>query len=135
MSNENVKLIELLKAAGADMTALGEYMSDFEGNVAQSLAQISVKIASPISAAISALIGYVLLFVVAFIVFKLLSFIFVKLMELPGLSTANRIGGFIIGLASGYVICWLGCGLTAILVGFFAPEIDLSGAFIFSFFA
>jgi len=125
----------LLGAAGADIAGIEEYMANFEGNFAESIGLMADKIAAPISAFVSSLVGYILLFIVAFFAAKILSFLLVKLMELPVLSTVNRVGGFALGLVAAYIVCWLGCSLGGIVVGFIAPETNLADTLIFAFFA
>lgn len=125
----------LLGASGADIPAIEDFVSSLGGDLSASLALVAEKIAFPIAAFVSSLVGYIIVFLLALVVAKLLSFLIVKLMELPVLSTINRIGGFLIGLVLAYLTCWIVCSLAYVIVGFAIPDFSFADAYVFSFFA
>lgn len=125
----------LLGASGANIAEIEEFISDLGGNISEGLSAVAEKIAAPIAEFISSLVGYVIVFLIALVVSKLLSFLLVKLMELPVLSTINRIGGFLVGLVLAYLTCWIGCSLAAVIVGFMISDFSFANAYVFSFFA
>ncbi|MBE6670173.1 MAG: CvpA family protein [Ruminococcaceae bacterium] len=135
-------LKNILDMAGADIADIKTHLMNFEGDVSSGIISISEKITTYISTAVCDLLGYVSVFIGSYVVLRILSFFIVKFMELPILHTVNKIGGFLLGIISGCIICWVLCTLFVMIISFLSltypalePFSDISGTYIFSIFA
>ena len=105
--------------------------------IAQSFA---ASVSEPLSTVVSSLLAFIGVFFITFLLMILLGAILGLIFKAPGLRIINRIGGFVVGIFSGF--CWAWClaqgivllGTTLTFVPFVAEQFSIEESIFLDFF-
>lgn len=105
---------DLLDRYNADISA---FTGASEASGEDVVTRLADMIASPVSGIISSVVSFIILFAGAMLVLTLITWILDIIFRLPILKTANRILGFVFGIAAALVIVWTFSVLFTELIG------------------